>query len=203
MSNTNKEVAYKIQQSLLAIGYSVGLNHCYQLLASLAGYNNWNVAKAKNVDLKEVIAQVAPVAEPLPIHATLGQGQDEFEVKVTIESSDVYLKKYYIISASSTEEANTIIQHYLDIRQHGVGPLGHVTEQELEQLVEKYPQIQKLLDLESEEDFINKNWEVIWTDVEPTVQTKSTFNISSLKKSKTKRMCYVAVVDQYSHQKDD
>jgi len=48
---SNKDLSKKVQTILKELGYEVKLGHVYELLAKLNGFNSYNAAKAKGVDL--------------------------------------------------------------------------------------------------------------------------------------------------------
>lgn len=56
--NDNKKIVDRAKKILKDLGYDVKTGHLYQLLSNLAGFNNWNVAKTKNVDFKKVVETI-------------------------------------------------------------------------------------------------------------------------------------------------
>jgi len=59
----NKKAARRVQQILAELGYpDVKLNHCFELLARLAGHKNWHVATAKDVDVSKPVERDADAA---------------------------------------------------------------------------------------------------------------------------------------------
>lgn len=158
----SKKLATSAHQILKEMGHNVSLGHVYELFSKLSGHKSWNVAKTKG-GFQPVINTV--------MTTTLSVGSGNFEVKVTAEvesgMNNLELKKYYRVRAQSAEEAEKIVNAYIDYREN---------ETESSMLV---PGVGELLYMESEEDYRTKNWELIYFNADIKVQQGSTSKIKA------------------------
>jgi hypothetical protein len=146
----SKQLATTAHKILKEMGHEMPLGHVYELFSKLSGHKSWNVAKTK--DGFDVVFK-------LMAYGAIGAGN--YEVKVVIEEGNLELKKYYKVKANSDEEANQIISRYIAYRRG-----------EEEMLSD--PSVNILASLESEDEFLYKNWEIIWNESSPEVQEQST-----------------------------
>lgn len=61
----NKRIASLVHKALKEAGAEIKLGHVYHMLSKLAGYRNWNTAKALGVDFEKAITTELTVEEEL------------------------------------------------------------------------------------------------------------------------------------------
>jgi hypothetical protein len=149
----SKQLATTAHKILKEMGHEMPLGHVYELFSKLSGHKSWNVAKTK--DGFDVVFK-------LMAYGAIGEGN--YEVKVVIDEGNLELKKYYKVKANSDEEANQIVSRYIAYRRG-----------EEEMLSD--PSVNILASLESEDEFLYKNWEIIWNESSPEVQEQSTYEL--------------------------
>ena len=156
MSTSNKEIVKKSKEILDDLGYDVKIGHIYHLLSRLSGHKNWNVAKPANVAFVETISQAEEVLDPM---IEPSKENPLYLVKLTQGDYNLEIKKYYTIQAKNEDEAEEIMQEFVNIQS------GEIKEKDA-----KYEQTKKLLEQEDNQDFTMNNWEVISNDCIPKIE---------------------------------
>lgn len=155
----SKLLAANAHKLLKEMGHDLPLGHVYELFSKLSGHKSWNVAKTKD--------GFEPVLKIVLKEAVQLSKESNYEVKITIDTGHdgVELKKYYKVQAESQEEAEKIISDYIRFREGDDDLI--ITEA-----------VKILSELESEEDYLYKNWEIIWNKATPNV--KEVVNLKSM-----------------------
>jgi hypothetical protein len=159
----SKVLATTAHKLLKEMGHELPLGHVYELFSKLSGHKSWNVAKTKD-GFEPVLRLISP--------KSVGEGN--YEVKVTLEEGSIELKKYYKVQAQSEKEAESIVSNYIKYRICDFN-----SEVEIEQFLFENEGVRILSELESEDDYLYENWEVIWNDCVPQVQAGSTLFLFS------------------------
>lgn len=147
----SKTLATTTHKILKEMGHEMPLGHVYELFSKLSGHKSWNVAKTKD-GFEPVLRDLSPQA--------IGEGN--YEVKITIDEGSLELKKYYRVQANSVEEAEEIVSNYIKYRS------GEFEDDENFLLENEGVKI--LSELESEDDYLYENWEVIWNECVPEIK---------------------------------